>query len=209
MLVGTYYTIVLLMAAVVGGSLLGLVVMLARLSKRTAIARGARLFVEIFQGTPLLIQLFLIYFGLPILGIELPAFVAAAVAMSLFSAAFLGETWKGSVESVPAGQWEAGTALALGFRAQMVFIILPQAIRTAMAPTVGFLVQIIKGTSLTSIIGFTELSRTGINLTNATFQPLLMYGVAAAIYFSLCAPLSTLSRHLERRFSTAQERLLI
>ena len=206
---GAYYTIALSLAAMVGGSVLGLVVMLARLSRQPAIASCGRLFVDIFQGTPLLIQLFLVFFGLPILGLELPAFVAASIAMSFFSAAFLGETWKGSVESIPVGQWEAGKALALGLPAQVVFIVLPQAIRTALAPTVGFLVQIIKGTSLTSIIGFPELSRTGVNLTNATFEPLLMYGIAAGVYFAFCAPLSTLSRYLEKRFSASQERLLL
>ena len=98
--------------------------------------------------------------------------------------------WRGCVESIPKGQWEAGETLALNYIEQMRYIILPQALRIAVAPTVGFSVQVIKGTALASIIGFVDLTKAGTMLNNATFRPFLVYSLVALIYFALCFPLS-------------------
>jgi len=111
----------------------------------------------------------------------------------------LAETWRGGGEAIPRGQWEASGSLAMTRLEQMRYVILPQALRIAIAPTVGFSVQVVKGTAVTSIIGFTELTKTGGMLANATFEPFLIYGLVAVGYFMLCYPLSLSARYLERR----------
>lgn len=203
MLVATRWTLALSLAAFVGGGLLGIVIMLLRLSRKPWARVVSTAYVELFQGTPLLIQLFVCYFGIAIMGLELSAFVSATIALTLFSAAYLGEIWRGCAEAIPRGQWEASASLAMSYRQQMIHVIGPQAVRIALAPTVGFMVQIVKGTSLTAIVGFIELSRTGMNLSNATFKPFLIYGLLGVIYFALCFPLSAWSHHLEKRLGTA------
>ncbi|MFM2341020.1 MAG: hypothetical protein RLZZ592_673 [Pseudomonadota bacterium] len=192
------WTVLLSLAAFVGGGLLGLGLLLLRLA-RPRLAPLVVLHVRLFQGTPLLMQLFLAYFGLALLGLDVPAWAAAALALTLYASAFLCEIWRGSVEAVPRGQWEAAGSLALSFGETMRHVIGPQALRIAVAPTVGFLVQVIKGTALASVIGFVELTRAGTMIVNATFQPLAVYGCVALMYFLLCWPVSAWSLHLERR----------
>jgi len=124
----------------------------------------------------------------------------------LNSAAFLGEIWRGCIEAIPRGQWEAAQALSLNYSARMRDVVLPQAFRIALAPTVGYLVQIIKGTSLAAIIGFVEVTRAGQIVNNATFQPLVVFSVVAAIYFVICWPLSLLAARMERKRARALAR---
>ncbi|MFM2345921.1 MAG: hypothetical protein RL654_674 [Pseudomonadota bacterium] len=192
------WTVLLSLAAFVGGGLLGLGLLLLRLA-RPRLAPLVALHVRLFQGTPLLMQLFLAYFGLALLGLDVPAWAAAGLALTLYASAFLCEIWRGSVEAVPRGQWEAAGSLALSFGETMRHVVGPQALRIAVAPTVGFLVQVIKGTALASVIGFVELTRAGTMIVNATFQPLAVYGCVALMYFLLCWPVSAWSLHLERR----------
>ena len=193
------WTLALSAIAFIGGAILGLAVALARTSENKAARVLSTAFIQVFQGTPLLLQLFLIFFGAPVLGLEINPWIAAGVALILNSAAFLGEIWRGCIEAIPRGQWEAAESLSLSYRDRMRDIILPQAARIAVAPTVGYLVQIIKGTSLAAIIGFTEVTRAGQIINNATFQPLLVFSTVAAIYFALCWPLSLLAAAIERR----------
>ncbi len=200
------WTILLSLIAFVGGTIGGLAVALARVSRRGWLSRAANGYIQLFQGTPLLMQLFLVFFGANALGLGLDPWIAAAIALTLNASAFLGEIWRGCIEAVPQGQWEASAALGLRYPALMRYIILPQALRIAVPPTVGFLVQLIKGTSLAAIIGFTELTRAGQIINNATFRPFLVFGTVAAIYFVLCWPLSLAASRLERRFATAQAR---
>lgn len=148
-------------------------------------------------------QLFLAFFGPNILGFSIDPWVAAALGLSLNASAFLGEIWRGCIESVPKGQWEAAAALGLRYAAIMRLIVLPQALRVALPPTVGFLVQLIKATSLASIIGFVELTRAAQVINNATFRPFLIFGIVAVVYFLMCWPLSLYSRHMERRLGAA------
>jgi polar amino acid transport system permease protein len=201
LLLAARWTIVLSLIAFAGGGALGLAVLLVRLARLPGAERGARLFVEIFQGTPLLMQLFLCYFGLALLGIDVSAWVSASLALTLYSAAFLTEIWRGCVNAIPRGQWEAAASLALSLGEQLRQVIGPQALRIAIAPTVGFLVQVVKGTALASVIGFIELTKAGTMIANATFQPFLVYGCVALIYFALCYPISLWSRALERRLA--------
>jgi polar amino acid transport system permease protein len=143
-------------------------------------------------------QLFLAYFGLGLFGINVSPWVAASLALTLYASAFLAEIWRGCVDAVPKGQWEASSALALNLREQLRHVIGPQALRVAVPPTVGFLVQVIKGTALASVIGFIELTKAATMITNATFRPFTVYAVVALLYFIICWPISAWSRSLER-----------
>lgn len=193
------WTIALSLIAFAGGAVGGLLVALARTSDNKLLSAAATVFVQVFQGTPLLLQLFLIFFGAPVLGIDINPWVAAGAALILNTSAFLGEIWRGSIQAIPRGQWEAAEALGLHYVSRMRDVVLPQAFKIALPPTVGYMVQVIKGTSLAAIIGFAEVTRSGQIINNATFQPLLVFSVVAAIYFALCWPLSLLAARMERR----------
>jgi polar amino acid transport system permease protein len=193
------WTLALSLIAFVGGAIGGLIVALSRTSDIPWLRKLSAAFIQLFQGTPLLLQLFLIFFGAPVIGFDINPWVAAGVALVLNSSAFLGQIWRGCIEAIPRGQWEAADSLSLSYRDRMRDVVLPQAIRIAVAPTVGYMVQIIKGTSLAAIIGFTEITRAGQIINNATFEPLLVFSTVAAIYFALCWPLSLLAAAIERR----------
>ncbi|GKT26357.1 amino acid ABC transporter permease [Acidovorax sp. SUPP3334] len=200
LLLAARWTVVLSLIAFVGGGLVGGLLLVARLTGGRAAERAVGLYVQVFQGTPLLMQLFLSYFGLALVGLNVSAWTSAAVALTLYTSAFLVEIWRGSVASVPRGQWEASGSLALSFGEQMRHVILPQAIRIATAPTVGFLVQVVKGTALASVIGFVELTKAGGMIANATFKPFVVFACVALFYFALCFPVSLYAQHLERKF---------
>jgi polar amino acid transport system permease protein len=199
LLFATRWTVALSVVAFVGGGVVGLFIMMLRISKRKAAQRFAAAYIGLFQGTPLLLQLFIIFFGFPMLGIRIEAWAAAALGLTLYASAFLGEIWRGGVEAVPEGQWDGSAALGLHGVRQMQLVILPQAFGYVRAPTVGFLVQLIKATAVTSIIGFEELLRVSNVINNATFEPLKVYGFVAAIFFLLCSPLTWYARILEKR----------
>jgi polar amino acid transport system permease protein len=200
------WTIALSLIAFVGGAIGGLLVALSRTSDSKALRAASTVFVQVFQGTPLLLQLFLVFFGAPVLGIDINPWVAAGVALILNTSAFLGEIWRGSIQAIPRGQWEAAEALGLHYVSRMRDVVLPQALKIALPPTVGYMVQVIKGTSLAAIIGFAEVTRSGQIINNATFQPLIVFSVVAAIYFALCWPLSLLAAAMERRRAAALAR---
>lgn len=199
LLLAARWTVALSLIAFIGGGVLGLALLVARVAKW----RGAQTFVtgyvQLFQGTPLLMQLFLAYFGLSLFGFDVSAWAAAALALTLYSSAFLTEIWRGCINAVPKGQWEASRALAMNLGEQLRYVIGPQAMRVAIPPTVGFLVQVVKGTALASVIGFIELTKAGTMISNATFRPFTVYACVALMYFVLCYPISAWSRTLERK----------
>ncbi len=199
LLTGLRWTFFLSLVAFFGGGVIGLLVMVGRISKGAFARNLARTYIDLFQGTPLLMQLFLVFFGIGLLGFDISPWASAALALTLFTSAYLAEIWRGCVESVNSGQWEASASLAMTRYEQLRYVVLPQALRIGVAPTVGFSVQVVKGTAVTSIIGFTELTKTGGMLANATFEPFLVYGLVAVGYFILCYPLSLSARYLERR----------
>jgi polar amino acid transport system permease protein len=199
------WTLLLSAVAFTGGFAGGFVLALMRVSPRGALRVIARGYIELFQGTPLLMQLFLAYYGLPVLfGVRIDAWPAVASAFTLYASAFLGEIWRGAIMAVPATQWEGAAALALPRSVTLARVIVPQALRIAIPPTVGFLVQLTKGTSVASIIGFVELARAGQLIVNVTFQPMTVYPIVAALYFLVCWPLSLLAGRLERRLDARQ-----
>lgn len=199
LLLALRWTVGLSLIAFVCGSVLGMALLVLRLSKLPGARRFVAAYVQLFQGTPLLMQIFLTYFGLAMIGIDTSPLVAAAVCLTLYASAYLCEIWRGCVEAVPKGQWEASASLAMSFTEQLRYVILPQALRLGIAPTAGFSVQIIKGTALTSVIGLIEITKAGQLIANATFEPFMVYGWVAALYFALCFPLSLWSQRLERR----------
>jgi polar amino acid transport system permease protein len=197
------WTIALALIAFVGGAIGGLALALARTAEQPLLQRIATAFIQVFQGTPLLMQLFLVFFGAPVIGIQISPWVAAGLALVLNTSAFLGEIWRGCIQAIPRGQWEAAEALGLHYGAKMRYVVLPQALKIALPPTVGYMVQVIKGTSLAAIIGFTEVTRAGQIVNNATFQPLVVFSVVGAIYFALCWPLSLWAGRIERQRAAA------
>jgi len=203
LLTGLKWTVLLSLVGFIGGGVAGLAVALMRTSGIATLQRGTAAYIGVFQGTPLLMQLFVVYYGLALLGLKLDAWVAVAIGFTLHASAYLGEIWRGSIEAVPPGQTEAANALSLNYASRMKDVILPQAIRISLPATIGFLVQLIKGTSLAAIVGFTELTRAGNIVSNQIFKPLLVFGVVGILYFLLCWPLSLYGSHLERRLATA------
>ena len=203
LLAGLKWTLFLVAIAFAGGTVAGLGVALARTSGIGVLQRTTAGYIALFQGTPLLMQLFVVYYGLALIGLKLDAWAAVAVGFTLHASAFLGEIWRGSIEAVPWGQIEAARALNLRYATRMRHVILPQALRISMPATIGFLVQLLKGTSLAAIVGFTELARAGSIVSNQIFQPLLVFAIVGALYFALCWPLSILGSRMERRLAAA------
>jgi polar amino acid transport system permease protein len=194
------WTVVLSLVAFVGGGIGGLILAVMRTSSHAVLRAIAGAYIGVIQGTPLLMQLFLAYYGLAVLtGLRLDPWPAVTLAFTMYAAAFLGEIWRGAIQAIPRQQWEAAAALPLAPAAQLRHVILPQAFRIAIPPTVGFLVQLIKGTSIASIIGFVELTRAGQLIVNVTFQPMIVYPTVAVLYFLLCWPISLAALRLERR----------
>ncbi|MGA3037221.1 MAG: amino acid ABC transporter permease, partial [Vulcanimicrobiaceae bacterium] len=197
------WTILLSAIAFVGGGIAGFGIMLLRISDLRVLRGVSIAYIDVLQGTPLLMQLFLCFFGISLIGLEVSPLVAASIALTAYTSAYLAEIWRGCVDAIPKGQREAAESLGFGFIDTLRYVILPQAVRIAVPPTVGFSVQVVKGTALASIIGFVELTKAGTIITNATYKPFLVYGFVAIIYFVLCYPLSVWSRSFERSLRAA------
>jgi polar amino acid transport system permease protein len=201
LLMATRWTILLAVIAFVGGGLIGTVIAALRVSPLGPLRWLAAGYIQFFMGTPILIQLFMAYYGSGFLGFRPDPWAAAAITFCLNSGAFFGEIFRGAIQSIPKGQWEAATALGLRFVRTLRLVIAPQAFRLMLPPTVGFMVQIVKTTSVASLIGLTELARSAVQVNTVTFQPALVFGLVAIIYFLLCWPLSLYAQYLERRLS--------
>jgi polar amino acid transport system permease protein len=198
------WTLLLTVLSLLLGGLLGFIVALARTSRFAPLRTLAAGWIGMVQGIPVLMLLFLSYYGLSMAGFDMPPIVAASVSMALYASAYLGEIWRGCIQAVPWQQWEASTALAFSRAQQYRYVILPQAVRIAVPPTVGFLVQLVKNTSIVSIIGVVELARAGNLVNNATFQPFKVFGTVALIYFAICWPISLLARRLEGKLNASR-----
>ena len=199
LLMAARWTVLLSLVAFVGGSVVGLVLAIARISRWRWLRAVTSFWIQLVQATPILMLLLLFYFGLNLFGLRVDAWVAAAIAFTIGTSAFLAEIWRGSMETVPKGQWEASKALALDFKRTLALVIIPQAVRIALPPTVGYTVQVIKGTSLAALIGFNELAKAGLQMNTITFEPVAVFGTVSLIYFAMCFPLSMLARRLEKK----------
>lgn len=197
LLFATRWTVLLSAAAFAGGAAVGVAILFARISKASWARRFGAGYIALFQGTPLLMQLFLMFFGLPMLGLRIEPWTAAVCGLTFYASAYLSEIWRAGVEALPRGQSEAASSLGLHRLQELRLVILPQAFRITRAPVVGFLVQLIKSTALASILGFEELLKTANAINNATFEPFKVYGLVAVIFFLLCYPLTQYARMLE------------
>ncbi|CUX62433.1 MULTISPECIES: amino acid ABC transporter permease [Agrobacterium] len=200
---GLKWTLALTLIGFIGGGVFGLCVALARVADSPAIQRASTAFIAVFQGTPLLMQLFVVYYGVALAGLNVDAWIAVAIAFTLHASAFLGEIWRGGIQAVPKGQTEAANALGLHYVSRMKDVVLPQAFKISLPATIGFLVQLIKGTSLAAIVGFVELSRAGQIVSNQTFRPLTVFAIVGIIYFLICWPLSLWGAGVEKRLQAA------
>ena len=198
MLTTTLTTIELSVIAILGGLLLGVIVGVCRSSTVRGVNIPARVYVELFRGVPILLQIFMFYYGLKILGIRMPALLSASMAFVFNVAANVGETLRGIILSIPKSQWEAAACLGLPYLAQLRYVILPQVVRAAIPPSIGIMVGLIKDTSLASIIGFVELTRSGALIMAVTMNPYTAFPLIAGIYFLVCFPLTQTSRWLEK-----------
>jgi polar amino acid transport system permease protein len=198
-LLAARWTVLLWFVALLGGGTIGLLIALARTSKVGWLRIAATGYIKLFQGTPLLMQLFMAFFLPGLFGYTVDPWMAASIGLSLHASAYLGEIWRGAIEAVPRGQWEAAASLSLRYIPTMRLIIGPQAIRLAIPPTVGFLVELVKATSLASIIGFIELTRSAQLVNNATFRAFPVFAVTGLIYYVICRPLSAYGSWLEKK----------
>jgi len=203
MLAGAGYTLLFALASMVGGLGIGFPVALLRLAPWALLRWPAALYVSIMRGTPLLVQIFVIYYGLPSVGIEFTPVTAGVLALSLNAGAYLSESLRGAIASIGQGQWRASFSLGLGYGQTLVHIVLPQALRVAVPPMSNTLISLIKDTSLVSVIALTELMLATKEMIATTFQPLPLYIAAAAIYWVLSLVFEGLQRRAERRLNRA------
>ena len=201
MLKGAGWTLVLAVASVVFGALVGALVALVRLAKIPLLASLAALYVSGFRGTPLLVQLFVIYFGLPSIGIQFDPITAGILGLSLNVGAYLSETLRGAINGVAHRQWDAARSLGLTQMQVMRHVVGPQALRLAVPSLSNSLISLIKDTSLVSVIAVSELMLVTKEVIATTFQPFPLYLAAAAIYWALSASFESLQKKLERRLN--------
>jgi L-cystine transport system permease protein len=194
-----YLTIPLTLISFVLGLAVALAVALMRLSAVPVVAGVARAFVSVIRGTPLLLQLFIIYYGLPALGLTFDPFPAAILAFTLNVGGYGAEVIRASILSVPKGQWEAASTVGMPYVTTLRRVILPQATRTAIPPLSNTLISLVKDTSLASTIQVTELLRVAQEAAAPTYQFFALYGVAAVYYWVVCLVLSFGQTRLEER----------
>ena len=200
------WTLLLSAFAIIGGGVIAVAVVACRLTRPRALQAAGGVYVFLFQAVPPLMLLFLVFYGGGLFDIRLEPWSAALVAFSLFSSAYLAEIWESAIRAVPRHQWESAQALSFDGPRMLALIIIPQAVPVAIPPTVAFLVNLIKTTSLASIIGFIELVRASQLISNATLRPLPVYAFVSAIYFMLCWPLSLWAQALEVRVARKLQR---
>jgi cystine transport system permease protein len=200
---GAGYTLVFALASMVGGLAIGVPVALMRIAPPALLRWPAMLYVSLMRGTPLLVQIFVIYYGLPGIGIEFTPVTAGVLALSLNSGAYLSESLRGAIVSVRQDQWRAGLSLGLGYGQTLAHVVLPQALRVAVPSMSNTLISLIKDTSLVSVITVTELMLATKEVIATTFQPLPLYLAAAAIYWMLSLVFEQVQRIAERRLNKA------
>ena len=199
MIKGLRYTVEIALISISLGLVLAIIVGISRSSKIVILNTIFRIYVEIFRGIPVLLQIFLFYYGLRLFNIRFPALFSASIAFIFNIGANVGETLKGVIDSIPKSQWEASSSLGLSQIQQLRYVILPQVVKTAIPPTMGIFVGLIKDTSLASIVGFIELTRAASRVMAMTMNPYTTFPIVAVMYFLICFPLTHYSRKLEHR----------
>jgi polar amino acid transport system permease protein len=198
LLKGIGMTLALSVLSLLIGVIIGFAFGILRAGPNRTLSRGVGLYVDFFRGTPFLVQIFIVFFILPEIGIELSAFTAGVVALSNAAACFIGEIVAAGIQSVPTGQTEAAAASGFTRSQQMRLIVLPQAIRVVTPSLVGQFVLLIKDSSVVSAIGLLDLTRSGWMIVQSVPNGLLVFGIVGIGYFVICYPLIWLSRRMER-----------
>ncbi|KGT72760.1 cysteine ABC transporter permease [Bradyrhizobium japonicum] len=193
------YTLSLALLSFFFGLILAVLTALARISKINALNGIARAYVSIIRGTPLLVQLFIIFYGLPSIGVRIDPFPSAIIGFSLNVGAYGSEIVRAAILSIPKGQWEAAYSIGMSYRQALRRVILPQAARVSVPPLSNSFISLIKDTSLAASILVSEMFRKAQEITAATYEPLLVYTEAALIYWILCLFLSFIQDWLEQR----------
>ena len=196
---GLLMTLLLSIASMIGSTIVGLVAATLRTSRLPVGSQIARVYVEIFRGSPLLITLLVVYYGVAYAGYAMNVLVAAIIGISVYHGAYIAEIIRGGIEAVPHGQWEASKILGLSSTQTFTSVILPQTRKLVLPPLVGQYIALIKDTSLAFIIGLAELTRQGQSIIDRVGQPVLFYFLVAVIYFIICYPLSLWVQSLDRR----------
>lgn len=200
LLSGFWFTIELTVASIVTSTLLGLVVALIRFLRVPVLAQVARIYLEVFRGSPLLVQILFIYFGAAYLNIDaVTVFIAVLLALTLYQGAYVSEIFRAGLESVPAGQWEAGRTLGLPRWRILKDVVFPQTVTVVLPPLFGQYIGLVKNTSLASVIGYADLTRQGQGIIDRFGNPFLVFLVVAVGYFIISYPLSLTARSLEKR----------
>jgi L-cystine transport system permease protein len=205
LLTGAGYTLLFAVAAMVGGLVLGFPTAVMRIAPWAPLRWPAALYVSVMRGTPLLVQLFVIYYGLPSVGIEFTPVTAGILALSLNAGAYLSESLRGAILSIGQGQWRASFSLGLTYGQALRFVVLPQALRVAVPSMSNTLISLIKDTSLVSVITMTELMLATKEVIATTFQPLPLYIAAAGIYWVLSLVFEQVQRYAERRLNRGHQ----
>ncbi len=199
LLQGLVTTVLLSVAAIAGGTLIGLVAAVLRTFGPWGTSRVARLYTELFRGTPVLITLMFIYFGVSYFGYAIDVFAAGAIGLSVYQGAYMAEIFRSGIEAVPKGQWEVSQILGMTRAQTFAFVVLPQTGKIVLPPLIGQYLSLIKDTSIVSMIGMSELMHGGQAIVDRIGRPVEIYGLVALIYFVVCFPISQWVRHHDRR----------
>ncbi|MBB3211909.1 cystine transport system permease protein [Herbaspirillum sp. Sphag1AN] len=203
MLRGTGYTLLFALSSMVGGLLLGFLLAVARIVPWRALQWPATVYVSLMRGTPLLVQIFVVYYGLPSIGIEFSPLTAGVLTLSLNAGAYLSESLRGAILGVGKGQWNASYSLGMTYPQTLATIVIPQALRSAVPSMSNTLISLIKDTSLVSVITVTELMLSTKEIIAVTFRPLPLYVMAALVYWILSIGFEALQHRLEQRLGRA------
>ena len=195
------YTILVSVLGIGLGLVIGALICAARLSGIAAFRWLAAVWVSFLRGVPLLVQLLLMYYLLPVIGIDVPALVAAVIAVGICASAYISEIWRGAIMALPKGQTEAATAIGMGYRDVWIRIILPQAVTMSLPALVNELILLVKASSLVSVVGIMEITRASQAQAATTFRPMEVYLAAAAIYLAINLCLAAVGRYLEHRMA--------
>ena len=200
---GAFVTLQICLLAVLLGGAVGILSGILAASPFAPLRWLSAVWVAAIRGVPVLLIIFFVYFALPLMspGSNVPDYWAAVLALTIFASAYISEIVRGSIQAIPRGQFEAAQALGLSWPKQLRYVVMPQAARIMVPPGIGFLVVLIKDSSLVAVIGLIELTRAGNIVASQTGQPILSYLVVGAVYFVICFALSAAGRRYERRLT--------
>ena len=205
-LVGASTTAGISAVSIAAGMILGLGLSFGLISQNRLIRRASVVYRSVWRGTPILVQLLIVFYLLPTIGLDVPSIAAALIALTMNTAAFQAEIFRGGLLSIPSGQAEAARMLGIGILAIKVRILIPQMMRLVLPALINETISILKNSSLISVIAVTELMRTGQHVVSVTYRPLEVYTIVAAIYLAMNLVLARAGAYFEGRYAVAAAR---